>query len=194
MAEQCEQYNLYVAEDNLVLHLHCFNCLSLLNYRSICTEIPEGSLSFPFFCQTSPVSNSKTESRYGLDPQLLPSVVNELSFLFCDASIKTAQVWLHHCCFVSACILCLLNVQVQVIKEDKIQWEGKVFVSESKSSVPPLSSTQCTLEDRGTITPAKFIHIFWLPSQICIIFFFDASGFFSHHNSFVVPLSTLYWL
>ncbi|XP_059407126.1 protein transport protein Sec24C isoform X2 [Carassius carassius] len=68
---------------------------------------------------TSPVSNSKTESRYGLDPQLLPSVV-------------------------------------QVIKEDRIQWEGKVFVSECKSSVPPLSSTQCTLEDRGNAT-ARFI-------------------------------------
>ncbi|KAG1958215.1 protein transport protein Sec24C [Pimephales promelas] len=68
---------------------------------------------------TSPVSNSKPESRYGLDPQLLPSVV-------------------------------------QVIKEDKIQWEGKVFVSEPKSSVPPLSSTQCTLEDRGNAT-SRFI-------------------------------------
>ncbi|XP_067295337.1 protein transport protein Sec24C [Pseudorasbora parva] len=74
--------------------------------------MPQRSYSLP----TSPVSNSKTESRYGLDPQLLPSVV-------------------------------------QVIKEDKIQWEGKVFVSESKSSVPPLSSTQCTLEDRGNATP-----------------------------------------
>ncbi|XP_051751434.1 protein transport protein Sec24C [Ctenopharyngodon idella] len=77
--------------------------------------ISQRSYSLP----ASPVSNSKTESRYGLDPQLLPSVV-------------------------------------QVIKEDKIQWEGKVFVSESKSSVPPLSSTQCTLEDRGNATP-RFI-------------------------------------
>ncbi|KTG32671.1 hypothetical protein cypCar_00004020, partial [Cyprinus carpio] len=68
---------------------------------------------------TSPVSNSRTESRYGLDPHLLPSVV-------------------------------------QVIKEDRIQWEGKVFVSECRSSVPPLSSTQCTLEDRGNATP-RFI-------------------------------------
>ncbi|RXN31236.1 transport Sec24C-like protein [Labeo rohita] len=77
--------------------------------------MPQRSYSLP----TSPVSNSKTESRYGLDPQLLPSVV-------------------------------------QVIKEDRIQWEGKVFVSESKSSVPPLSSTRCTLEDRGNAT-ARFI-------------------------------------
>ncbi|XP_016351685.1 protein transport protein Sec24C-like [Sinocyclocheilus anshuiensis] len=77
--------------------------------------MPQRNYSLP----TSPVSNSKTESRYGLDPQLLPSVVH-------------------------------------VIKENRIQWEGKVFVSESKSSVPPLSSTQCTLEDRGNAT-ARFI-------------------------------------
>uniref|UniRef100_A0A8C1DVP1 Si:dkey-13n15.2 n=2 Tax=Cyprinus carpio TaxID=7962 RepID=A0A8C1DVP1_CYPCA len=77
--------------------------------------MPQRSLSLP----TSPVSNSRTESRYGLDPHLLPSVV-------------------------------------QVIKEDRIQWEGKVFVSECRSSVPPLSSTQCTLEDRGNATP-RFI-------------------------------------
>ncbi|XP_056313563.1 protein transport protein Sec24C [Danio aesculapii] len=72
--------------------------------------MPQKSYSLP----TSPVS--KSESRYGLDPQLLPSVV-------------------------------------QVIKEDKMQWEGKVFVSECKSSVPPLSSSPCTLEDRGNATP-----------------------------------------
>ncbi|XP_016142056.1 protein transport protein Sec24C [Sinocyclocheilus grahami] len=77
--------------------------------------VPQRNYSLP----TSPVSNSKTESRYGLDPQFLPSVVH-------------------------------------VIKENRIQWEGKVFVSESKSSVPPLSSTQCTLEDRGNAT-ARFI-------------------------------------
>ncbi|XP_016297303.1 protein transport protein Sec24C [Sinocyclocheilus anshuiensis] len=80
--------------------------------------MPQRSYSLP----TSLVSNSKTESRYGLDPQLLPSVV-------------------------------------QVIKEDRIQWEGKVFVSECKSSVPPLSSTQCTLEDRGTVTAAKMLFV-----------------------------------
>ncbi|XP_073716463.1 protein transport protein Sec24C [Misgurnus anguillicaudatus] len=78
-------------------------------------EMPQGSYSLP----TSPTSNSKSESRYGLDPRLLPSVV-------------------------------------QVIKEDRVQWEGKVFVSKSKSSVPPLSSTRCTLEDRGNAT-ARFL-------------------------------------
>ncbi|XP_051969938.1 protein transport protein Sec24C [Xyrauchen texanus] len=77
--------------------------------------MPQKSYSLP----TSPVSNSKSESRYGLDPQLLPSVV-------------------------------------QVIKEDQAQWEGKVFVSECISSVPPLSSTQCTLEDRGNTT-SRFV-------------------------------------
>ncbi|KAI7813287.1 putative protein transport protein Sec24C [Triplophysa rosa] len=64
----------------------------------------------------APMTHKPSESRYGLDPQLLPSVV-------------------------------------QVIKEDRVQWEGKVFVSKSKSSVPPLSSTRCTLEDRGNATP-----------------------------------------
>ncbi|KAA0716707.1 Protein transport protein [Triplophysa tibetana] len=91
--------------------------------QDVCKSVPEisnmkiqgmplGSCSLP----TSPTSNSKSESRYGLDPQLLPSVV-------------------------------------QVIKEDRLQWEGKVFASKSKSSVPPLSSTRCTLEDRGNATP-----------------------------------------
>ncbi|XP_053336461.1 protein transport protein Sec24C [Clarias gariepinus] len=68
---------------------------------------------------TSPVSSPKSESRYGLDPQLLPSVV-------------------------------------QVMNEDRAQWEGKIFATEHKSTVPPLSSTSCTLEDRGNAT-ARFI-------------------------------------
>ncbi|KAF4074319.1 hypothetical protein AMELA_G00238050 [Ameiurus melas] len=68
---------------------------------------------------TSPISSLKPESRYGLDPQLLPSVV-------------------------------------QVISEDRVQWEGKIFASEPQSSVPPLSSTSCTLQDRGNAT-ARFI-------------------------------------
>ncbi|TSN86039.1 Protein transport protein Sec24C [Bagarius yarrelli] len=64
-------------------------------------------------------SYPKSESRYGLDPQLLPSVV-------------------------------------QVMNEDRAQWEGKIFDSEPKSSVPPLSSTSCTLEDKGNAT-SRFI-------------------------------------
>ncbi|XP_062874101.1 protein transport protein Sec24C [Trichomycterus rosablanca] len=67
----------------------------------------------------SPVSSPKSESRYGLDPQVLPSVV-------------------------------------QVMNEDRAQWDGKVFASEPQSSVPPLSTTACTLEDRGNAT-ARFI-------------------------------------
>lgn len=39
------------------------------------------------------------------------------------------------------------------MSEDKAQWEGKIFASEPQSSVPPLSSTSCTLEDRGTTYP-----------------------------------------
>ncbi|XP_052451250.1 uncharacterized protein si:dkey-13n15.2 isoform X2 [Carassius gibelio] len=42
----------------------------------------------------------------------------------------------------------LLRSMVHMIKEDRIQWEGKY-------SVPHLCSTQCTLEDRGTITAAQ---------------------------------------
>lgn len=96
-----------------VIFAVCFNCLSLVYYEKykanmICIEFTEGSLCFSLFCQTSPVSNSKTESRYGLDPQLLPSVVNQLALLFCNVSFKTAQVWLHCCvwlcCFVSVSV------------------------------------------------------------------------------------------
>ncbi|XP_022523251.2 protein transport protein Sec24C isoform X1 [Astyanax mexicanus] len=76
---------------------------------------PQGISSQP----TSPLSSPKSESRYGLDPQILPSVV-------------------------------------QVVSEDRVQWEGKVFLSESQSSVPPLSTTACTLEDRGNAT-ARFV-------------------------------------
>ncbi|XP_028850910.1 protein transport protein Sec24C isoform X2 [Denticeps clupeoides] len=63
----------------------------------------------------SPVS----ESRYGLDPQLLPSAVH-------------------------------------VMKEDQTEWEGKVFVSEPPALLPPLSSTDCAVEDRGNASP-RFI-------------------------------------
>ncbi|XP_036454947.1 protein transport protein Sec24C [Colossoma macropomum] len=77
--------------------------------------VPQGINSQP----TSPMSSPKSESRYGMDPQLLPSVV-------------------------------------QVLNEDRAQWEGKVFTSESQSSVPPLSTTACTLEDRGNAT-ARFV-------------------------------------
>ncbi|XP_051279774.1 protein transport protein Sec24C [Dicentrarchus labrax] len=57
-----------------------------------------------------------SESRYGLDPELLPSAV-------------------------------------KVIAEDKAEWEGKVFVSEPFSRLPPLATTTCIIEDRGNASP-----------------------------------------
>ncbi|XP_029017006.1 protein transport protein Sec24C isoform X2 [Betta splendens] len=60
----------------------------------------------------SPIS----ESRYGLDPELLPSVV-------------------------------------KVMEEDRAEWEGKVFVSEPFSRLPPLATTSCIIEDNGNASP-----------------------------------------
>lgn len=57
-----------------------------------------------------------SESRYGLDPELLPSVV-------------------------------------KVMTEDRAEWEGKVFVSEPFSRLPPLATTSCVVEDRGNASP-----------------------------------------
>ncbi|XP_031161645.1 protein transport protein Sec24C isoform X2 [Sander lucioperca] len=57
-----------------------------------------------------------SESRYGLDPELLPSVV-------------------------------------KVIAEDRAEWEGKVFVSEPFSRLPPLATTSCIIEDKGNASP-----------------------------------------
>uniref|UniRef100_A0A3P8SWK9 Uncharacterized protein n=1 Tax=Amphiprion percula TaxID=161767 RepID=A0A3P8SWK9_AMPPE len=57
------------------------------------------------------------ESRYGLDPELLPSVV-------------------------------------KVMTEDRAEWEGKVFVSEPFSHLPPLATTACIIEDRGNASPS----------------------------------------
>ncbi|KAF1389544.1 hypothetical protein PFLUV_G00074500 [Perca fluviatilis] len=57
-----------------------------------------------------------SESRYGLDPELLPSVV-------------------------------------KVIAEDRAEWEGKVFVSEPFSRLPPLATTSCIVEDKGNVSP-----------------------------------------
>ncbi|XP_022608523.1 protein transport protein Sec24C-like isoform X1 [Seriola dumerili] len=57
-----------------------------------------------------------SESRYGLDPELLPSAV-------------------------------------KVIAEDRAEWEGKVFVAEPFSRLPPLATTSCIIEDRGNTSP-----------------------------------------
>ncbi|KAM4616638.1 protein transport protein Sec24C [Polymixia lowei] len=57
-----------------------------------------------------------SESRYGLDPNLLPSAV-------------------------------------KVMAEDRSEWEGKTFVSEPGSPLPPLATTSCIIEDRGNVSP-----------------------------------------
>ncbi|KAG7489059.1 transport protein Sec24C-like isoform X1 [Solea senegalensis] len=58
-----------------------------------------------------------SESRYGLDPEILPSAV-------------------------------------EVIAEDRAEWEGKVFVSEPFSHLPPLATTSCMVEDQGNASPS----------------------------------------
>ncbi|KAM4745708.1 protein transport protein Sec24C isoform 2-T2 [Anableps anableps] len=57
-----------------------------------------------------------SESRYGLNPELLPSAV-------------------------------------KVMAEDRAEWEGKVFISEHFSRLPPLATTSCVMEDRGNVSP-----------------------------------------
>ncbi|KAJ3580628.1 hypothetical protein NHX12_034326, partial [Muraenolepis orangiensis] len=57
-----------------------------------------------------------SESRYGLDPKILPSAV-------------------------------------RVMAEDRAEWEGKVYVSGPDSSLPPLATTSCKIDDRGSASP-----------------------------------------
>lgn len=57
-----------------------------------------------------------SESRYGLDPESLPSAV-------------------------------------KVMADDRAEWEGKSFVSEPFSCLPPLATTSCIIEDRGNASP-----------------------------------------
>ncbi|KAG7480811.1 hypothetical protein MATL_G00060150 [Megalops atlanticus] len=80
------------------------------------TQSPQGSGSSQ---SDSRVSSPSSESRYGLDPQSLPSAVRGM-------------------------------------EEDRAEWEGKVFVSEPGSPLPPLATTDCTVEDRGNASP-RFI-------------------------------------
>ncbi|XP_070821357.1 protein transport protein Sec24C [Chaetodon trifascialis] len=63
------------------------------------------------------LQSPNSESRYGLDPELLPSAV-------------------------------------KVIAEDRAEWKGKVFVSEPFSHLPPLATTSCIIEDRGSASPS----------------------------------------
>ncbi|XP_041642619.1 protein transport protein Sec24C [Cheilinus undulatus] len=74
--------------------------------------VPNSAVQDGSFMPQSPNS----ESRYGLDPVLLPSAV-------------------------------------KVIAEDRAEWEGKVFVSEPFSHLPPLATTPCVIEDRGCASP-----------------------------------------
>ncbi|KAM9360127.1 protein transport protein Sec24C [Symphorus nematophorus] len=66
--------------------------------------------------RNSTLQSPNSESRYGLDPELLPSAV-------------------------------------KVIAEDRAEWEGKVFVSEPFSRLPPLPTTSCIIEDKGNASP-----------------------------------------
>ncbi|XP_063051501.1 protein transport protein Sec24C [Engraulis encrasicolus] len=64
----------------------------------------------------SKAASPTSESRYGLDPQLLPSAV-------------------------------------QVMQEDQQEWEGKTFGAVAPSPLPPLSTTDCIIEDKGNASP-----------------------------------------
>ncbi|XP_031685529.1 protein transport protein Sec24C isoform X2 [Oncorhynchus kisutch] len=57
----------------------------------------------------------------------------------------------------------LLPSAVRMMEEDRTAWEGKVFVSEPISSLPPLATTDCVMEDRGNCSP-RFI----LSTSYCI--------------------------
>ncbi|XP_064882913.1 protein transport protein Sec24C isoform X3 [Oncorhynchus nerka] len=52
---------------------------------------------------------------------------------------------------------------VRMMEEDRTAWEGKVFVSEPISSLPPLATTDCVMEDRGNCSP-RFI----LSTSYCV--------------------------
>ncbi|XP_058864455.1 protein transport protein Sec24C-like isoform X3 [Acipenser ruthenus] len=66
--------------------------------------------------QASPKPNSGTESKYGLDPDLIPNVV-------------------------------------QVLHDDEVLWGAQFFVTDTRGQLPPLSSTHCTVQDRGNASP-----------------------------------------
>uniref|UniRef100_A0AAZ3PIS1 Protein transport protein Sec24C-like n=1 Tax=Oncorhynchus tshawytscha TaxID=74940 RepID=A0AAZ3PIS1_ONCTS len=57
----------------------------------------------------------------------------------------------------------LLPSAVRMMEEDRTAWEGKVFVSEPISSLPPLATTDCVMEDRGNCSP-RFI----LSTSYCV--------------------------
>ncbi|XP_061116556.1 protein transport protein Sec24C [Conger conger] len=77
------------------------------------SQSPQGGSSSQ---QDSRILSPSSESRYGLDPQSLPSAV-------------------------------------QGMEDDREAWEGKLFVSEPGSPLPPLATTDFTVEDRGNASP-----------------------------------------
>lgn len=82
---------------------------------------PQWTLSSPgaipdAAAQERTLQSPNSESRYGLNPESLPSAV-------------------------------------KVMAEDQGQWEGKVYVSEAIASLPPLATTICTVEDKGSAGP-----------------------------------------
>lgn len=52
--------------------------------------------------------------------------------------------------------------QVKVMAEDRAEWEGKVFISEPFSPLPPLATTSCIIEDRGNHTQHCITRISYL--------------------------------
>ncbi|XP_018618000.2 protein transport protein Sec24C [Scleropages formosus] len=103
------------------------------------TQPPEGNSPQQ---EGGPVSPS-SESRYGLEPQLLPSAV-------------------------------------QVMEQDKLEWEGRVFVSEPSFALPPLATTDCAVEDRGNASP-RFVR--------CTSYSFPCEGLAAQQSH--VPLGAI---
>ncbi|KAK7933543.1 hypothetical protein WMY93_004439 [Mugilogobius chulae] len=92
------------------------HCLTLLKSTSQCAA-PCSSSSMQtrgavnHFVPDAAGSLPNSESRYGLDPESLPSAV-------------------------------------KVMAQDQAQWQGKVYVSEPPSPLPPLATTSCCVEDK----------------------------------------------
>ncbi|KAJ8386022.1 hypothetical protein AAFF_G00178430 [Aldrovandia affinis] len=110
-----------------------------LSFRSN-SQSPQGGSSTP---PDSRGLSPSSESRYGLDPQHLPSAVRGM-------------------------------------EEDRDEWEGKVFVSEPGSPLPPLATTDCTVEDRGNASP-RFIR--------CTSYSFPTEGIIAQQSH--VPLGAI---
>ncbi|MED6248142.1 hypothetical protein ATANTOWER_027532 [Ataeniobius toweri] len=78
--------------------------------------LSKGSINTAALDHNLTPQSSNPESRYGLNPELLPSAV-------------------------------------KVMAEDRTEWEGKSFISEHFSRLPPLPTTPCVIEDGGNVSP-----------------------------------------